>query len=120
MWCYVHAVLCTHCTRGVLYMWHCVYIAQVVSCTFDVVYMLCRWYYVQVVLCTCCIGGTSVHVVLFACRTCCVVYMQYYICALCSHGIMTSVFVVLYSVYVYILCCTLGVSVCMCCVVHRV
>jgi len=41
--------------------------------------MLCRWYCVQVVLCTYCTYGTDVHVVLCACRTCCVVYMRYYV-----------------------------------------
>jgi len=87
-----------------------------------------------VVLCTCCTYSTGVHVVLCAYHTCCVVGMRYYVCALCSCGIVTCVFVVLYSVYVYVLCFTLGVGVCivlwctrdvglcivLCCVVHWV
>ena len=64
------------------------------------------------VLCMCCKYGTSVHVVWCACRTCCVEGMRYYVCALCSHGIMTCVFVMLYSVYVYVFCYTLSVGIC--------
>ena len=88
-----------------MYMWHCVHIVQVVLCTCDDVHRSCRWCCVLVVLCTCCTYGTSVHVVLCACCTCCVAGMWYYVCALCSHGIMTCVFIVLYSVYIYVLCC---------------
>lgn len=61
------------------------------------------------VLCTCRTCGSGVHVVLCACRTHCIVYMQYYICALCSCGIMTCVFVVLYYV-----CCVVSYAVCRC------
>ena len=86
---------------------------QVVSCTCDFVYTFCRWCCVYVVLCTCYTYGTSVHVVLCACHTYCVVGIQYYVCALCIHGIMTCVFIVLYFVYVYLLCRTPGVGVCM-------
>jgi len=78
-----------------------------VLCTCDVVHALCN---VQVVLCTCCTYGTGVRVVLCACHTCCVEGMWYYVCALCSHGIVTCVFVVLYFVYVYELCCTSRIS----------
>lgn len=73
-------------------------------CTCDVVYTLFRWCFVQVVLCTCCTYGIGVHVVLCVCRTCCVVGVWYYIRALCSRGIVTCVFIMLYSVYVYLLC----------------
>jgi len=65
-----------------------------------------------VVICTCCACGTSVHVVLCACCTCCVVYMRYYVCAWCSHHIMTCVFIVLYFIYVYVLFYTLSIGVC--------
>jgi len=44
---------------------------------------------------------------------CCVhavLYMR--LCTWCSCGIMTCVFVMLYSMYVYVLCCTSGVGVC--------
>lgn len=105
MWYCVHLALCTHCTGGAVYMWNSVHIVQVVSWTCDVVHTLCRWCFVQVVLCTCCKYGTGLHVVLCACRTCCVVGMQYYVCALCSHGIVTGSFVMLYVVHVYVLCC---------------
>jgi len=65
-----------------------------------------------VVLCTCCTCVIGVHVVLGACLRCCVVYMQYHVYELCSRGIMTCVFIVMYIVYVYVLCCTSGVSEC--------
>jgi len=42
------------------------------------------------------------------------VAMQYYVCALCSCGMTTCVFVVLYSVYMYVYVYVL------CCIVHRV
>jgi len=63
-------------------------------------------------LCTCCTYGIGVHVLLCACHTCCVVGMQYDVCALCSHGIVTCVFIVLYFVYMYEFCYTLDVGVC--------
>lgn len=56
-------------------------------------YMLYMWYCVHII-----------HVVLHTCGI--VLY------ALCSRYIMTCVFVVLYFVYVYVLCCTPGVGVC--------
>ena len=56
------------------------------------------------VLCTCCRYGTGVNVVLCKCHTCGVAGMWYYVCALCSRGIMTCVFIVLHFVYVYVLC----------------
>jgi len=93
---------------------------KVVSCTCDVMYTLCRWCCVHVILCTCCTYGTGVHVVLCTCHTCCVAAMWYYVCALCNRGIASCVFVVLYSVYIYVLCCTSGVGVCMCCFLHWV
>jgi len=74
-------------------------------------YMLYIWYW-----CTCCTYGTGVHVVLCACRTCCVMGIRYYVCALCSCGIVSCVFIVLYSLYVYVLCHTSSVVVCMYCV----
>ena len=60
--------------------------------------------------------------------------MRYYVCALCSRGIVTYVFIELYLVYVFVLCFTLGVGICivwwctpdvgvcivLCCVVHWV
>ena len=118
IWCYAHvgyAVLCTYgamyiwccvhdCTCGVvymLYMWSCM---QVVSCTCDDVHTLYRYCCVQVVLCTHFAYGTSIHEVLCACRTCCVAEMWNYVCAWYSRGIVTCVFVVLYSIYVYVLC----------------
>ena len=66
----------------------------------------------QVVLCTC---GTGVHVGLSACCTCCVVGMRYYVCALCSHGIVTYAFIVLCYIYVFLLYCTPDVGVCVVC-----
>ena len=65
----------------------------------------------QVVLATC---GTGAHVGLSACSTC-VVGMWYYVCALCSHGIMTYVFIVLHSRHTFVLYCTPGVGVCVVC-----
>jgi len=97
------------------------------SCTCDVVHTLCRWCYVQVVLCTCCTYGTGVHVVFCACPTCCVAGMWYHVCALCSYRIVTCVFTMFYSGYIYVLCytsdvgicivlcCTLGLGVCVIC-----
>ena len=69
------------------------------------------------VLCTCYTYGTGVHVVLCACPICCVVGMWYYICALFIRGIMTCVFIVMYYVYVCVLCSRLDVGVCivLCC-----
>ena len=61
-----------------MYIWRRVHVVQVVSCTCDVVHMWCRWCWVQVVLCTWCAYGTVVHVVLCACRTCCVLHTGYY------------------------------------------
>jgi len=96
----VHVVMCMSSVMYTLYMWWCVHVY--------------RWCRVHVMLCTCYAGGVVyrwycvhvVHAVLCACHTCCVVYMWYYVCAWCSRGIMTCVFVVLYSVYVYVLHCT--------------
>jgi len=80
-------------------------------------YTLCTWCREHVMLSTHCVGGAVytwyyvhvVHVVLCVCRTCCIVYMRYYVCALCSRGIMMCVFIML---YIYVLCFTSGVSVC--------
>ena len=105
-------MLGTHCVGDAVYMWRCVHVMQVVSCTCDDVYTLCRWCCVHVVLCTFCTYGTGVHVVLCACNACCVASMWYYVCVLCSCGIVTCVLVLLYSIYVYVLCCTSGVGVC--------
>ena len=105
----VHVVLCT-CGivytwyNVVVYIWHCVHIVQVAPCTCDFVHTLCRWLFVEVVICTCCTYSTGVHVVLCACHTCYVAGMWYYVCAFCSHGIVSCVFVMLYSVYIYLLC----------------
>jgi len=101
MW-YVHIVLCARCTSGVVYVWCCVHIMQVALCTYDVVQMLCKSCGVQVVLCTCCTYDTTTHVVLCACHTCCVEGMWYYVCALCSHGIMTYAFIMLNSIYIFV------------------
>lgn len=98
-WCRVHAVCVVLCTCGIVYtlyngvvcMWHCVHVVQVALCTCDVVHTFCKWCGVQVVLCTCCIYGIGARVVMCACGICCVVGLWYYICALCSHGIMTCV-----------------------------
>jgi len=113
MWCYVHVhvVLCTFGIVYMLYMWRCVHIVQVVLYTCDIVHTLCRCFYVQLVLCTCCTYGIDVHVVLCTCRRCCVAGMRYYVRALCSHGIVTCIHL-LYYVYVFVLCCTPGVGVC--------
>jgi len=70
--------------------------------------MLCRWCGVHVVLCTCYTFGTGIHVVLCACHTCCVVAIWYYVCPLCSRGIVN----------VYLLCCTMCMYIY--CVVHQV
>ena len=68
------------------------------------------WYYVHVIHFMLCILGMALWV-------------------LCIHCTATCVFVVSYGVYVYVLCCTLGVGVCvvlytecrcMCHVVHQV
>jgi len=64
---------------------------------------------VQVVIGTC---HTGVRVGFSACHTWCVSGMQYYVCALCSHGIVTYAFIVLHSRHIFVLCCTLGVGVC--------
>ena len=109
--CYVHVVsrTCRVCGTvytlysGVEYMWRCVHVVQATPCTCDVVHMLCRWCSVQVVLCTCCTYGIGVCMVLCACRRCCVIGMQYYVCELCSHRIVVCVLVVLYSMQVHAL-----------------
>ena len=103
--------LCICCTCNMMYMWRCLHIVEVVPCTCDIMYTLCRWCSVQVVLCTYCTYGTGVHVVLCACHTCCVAGMRYYVYTLCSCGILTCVFIVLYYVYVFVLCCTSSVCV---------
>jgi len=97
MWYCVHVVLHTRPTSGASYTWNCVHIMKVVPCTRDVVHMLWMQCCVHMVLCTCCTYGTGVHVVLCALHTC-VVSMRYYVYALSSRGIMTFVFIVLYSV----------------------
>ena len=70
----------------------------------------------QVVLC---IGGTMYMLYLWYWCTCGVADMRYYVCALFSCRIVTCVFIVLYYVYVYVLCCMPGVGVCIVCGVHR-
>jgi len=65
-----------------------------------------------VVLCTC---GIGVHVGLSAFCTCCVMGMWYYVFALCSHGIVTYAFIMMDSIYVFVLCCTPSVGVCVIC-----
>lgn len=64
------------------------------------------------VLCKCGTYGIGVHVVLCACHTCHVEGMRYYICASSSLGILTCLFVMLYYVYVYVLCCTSRLGIC--------
>ena len=89
-------------------MWCRVYV-HVVFYTSSVVYMLYRWYDVHAALCTCCADGSMYM------WYCGIVHMWYCVIVLrglCSHCIMTCIFFVLYSVYVYVLCCTLGVGVC--------
>jgi len=56
-------------------------------------------------------------VLVCTCGIVCMLYMSYYVCAFCSHGIMTCAFVVLYYVYVCVLFCTPYVRVCivLCC-----
>lgn len=77
---------------------------QVVSCTCDVVHVLRMWFYVQMVLCTYCTHGIGLHVVLYSCHISCIAGMWYYVCALCSCGIVTCVLIVLYFVlYMYFL-----------------
>ena len=54
-------------------------------------------------------------VILFLCTccTCGVVYVSYMLC--CVHVVLCHVycvFIIFYSVYIYVLCCTLGVCVC--------
>jgi len=115
----MHVVLCTcgvvfHAC-GVVYMWYYVHIVQVVLCTCGVMYTLsirCCVHVVQVVLCTFCMYGTGVNVVLGACRTCCVVGRWYYVCAFCSHGIVTCIHCVEPCVCI-VLCYTLGLGVCL-------
>ena len=63
------------------------------------------------VLCTCCAYGTSIHVVLCGCCTCCVMDMRYYVCAWCSDGIIIRC-VVIYICICIVLCCTTNVGVC--------
>ena len=116
--CYcVHVVLHTHCTGGAMYMWNFVHSVQVVPWTCVVVHTLCGWCGVQVVLCTSCTYGTGVRVVLCSCHTWFVVVMLYYVCALCSCGIVTCVFPVLYFTYIFVFCLTPCVVVLMYCVV---
>lgn len=69
------------------------------------------------VQCTCCTYGTGVNVVLCACRTYCVAGMRYYVCALCSHGIMTYVFIMLYTRCRYMYCVVVYTGWSMYCVV---
>jgi len=71
--------------------------------------------------CTC---GFGLHVGLNACHTCCVPGMRYYVCVLCSYGVMTCILVVFYSMWVHVsggivhqvwmykLCFISGVCVC--------
>jgi len=75
------------CTRGVLYMlyvWFCVNVVHMVLCTCSIVYML------YMLGCT---TGTMLSV-------------------LCGFCIMTYVLIVLHTVYIYVLCFTPGVGVC--------
>ena len=102
MWCCVHVVLCTHCIGGAMHMLHSVHILQVVLFTCDVVHTFYRRCCVEVILCTCFTCGTGVYVVLCAFHTCHVAGMQYYVCVLCGYGIVTCVFIVLWSfMYTY-------------------
>jgi len=100
MWCCVHVihvVLCTHCTCSVVYMlsrWHHVHLMFCTCCVGGAMY---KWWSVQVVLRKCCTNGTGVRVVLCACHTRCVAGMRWYVHALCSCGIVTCVFIGLYS-----------------------
>jgi len=56
--------------------------------------------------------GTSVRVRLSACHTCCVAGMQYYVCALSSHGIVTYAPIVLNPGNLFVLYCTSIVGAC--------
>jgi len=128
------------------YMWFCVHLVYVVLCIDGVVSMLYMHCCVQMVLCT---NGVvyiwcSVHIVYMVLHIYIVVYILYmsycvqflhvvlcicdiFLCVLCSHYIMTCIFVVLYFMYVDVLCRTPGVGACivlhircrcMCYVIH--
>jgi len=88
--------MCTCCEFGVVYMWSYVHVVLVMLCTCGT----CAAMYIMHML-------YCVHVVHVMYCTCGIV-----LCALFSHCIVTCVFVVLYTVYVYVLCYTLGVGVC--------
>jgi len=105
-WCYVHVVYVVMCTCGGAYMfcmWYCVPVVlctcgTMVQHTYVVVYMLCGWFRVHVMLCTHCEGGVWYMWQWRMCGTKCMSNM------LCCHGIMTCVFIVLYSMWVHVLC----------------
>ena len=97
-WCHVHVVLCTHDAGAAMYKWYSIHVLHVVLCA-------CR---------TCC----CVHVVLWACHICCVVCM----CTVYVHFVVVvswRVCILLYSVYVYVLCFIPSVGVCIVYVVHH-
>ena len=111
MWCRLHVMCEVLCTCGIVYaiQWCSVHMALCTHCVGGVVHMWCSTHVVQVVLSTCGIGGC---VGLSACCTCYVVGMWYYVCALCSHGIMIYAFIMLRSRHIFVLCCTSGVGAC--------
>lgn len=105
IWCYV-----LYCTCGVVCMWSCVDVMHVVLCTCGVLYTLCCCFCVHVIHVVLLYIWNGVNIIhdFF-------VYMWHY--AMCSPYIVTCVFIELYSVYVYVLCCTLcvGVHIVFCC-----
>jgi len=87
MWYYVHVVLCTRCTSGVVYTlcrWHRVHVMMCTRCACGAVY---RWYcvHVHMVLVHLWYCVHVVHVVLRACGT------MYVHCVGASIGLCTSV-----------------------------
>lgn len=98
-------VLCVCFTCGVLYMCCCVY---VVLCTCGAIYMFYRWCCVHVILCIYHTCYVLFHVLCFDYRIVLVSqHVHFLYCMVCTY-----MYFVVHQVSVYVLCCTLGVGVC--------
>jgi len=134
-WCHVHVMLYTRCVGGALYnwyyvrvaqmvhvyMWYCVCVVHVVLCTNGTMYV----YYVDVVswhayslcctLCStciflCCMPSVRTCIVWY-CKLGIDVWVVLYIECMCMHlwchMLCVDAFLVMYIIYVYVMCCIL-------------
>jgi len=122
MWCCVHVVQVVLFAGGAVYTRCCIHGVYVVMCTCGIVCTLYRWCSVHVALCTCCVGGALyrwyyvcfVHIVLVhRWYYVHVVHVVLYIGCMRMHFfcriLCVDVCLVLYIVYVYVMCIDLNV-----------